>query len=124
MICKRHIVQTLILLGLACGVAFAEAPARQNYTRAQIEKMVHDARTAEQYRQLAEYYRSREQEYRERAHLEEREWARRTLDDSSPCKYPTPEDSSKYRYEYFTYEAAKMSVLAERYYLLAASLLP
>jgi hypothetical protein len=123
MIRMRQIVQVLVFLAIAAGVARAEAPARPNYTRAQVQKMVRDAHTAEQYRELAEYYRSRQQSYEIRARAEKHEWVRRTFDVSAPSKYPSPEDSSRYRYEYFTYEAAKMGVLAARYSVLAAELM-
>jgi hypothetical protein len=124
MIQKRQIVLVLIFLAMAVSVACAEAPSRPNYSRAEIQKMVHNAHTAEQYRELAEYYRFRQQSYELRARAEEHEWVRRTFDVSAPAKYPTPEDSSKNRYDYFMYEAAKMGVLAARYSMLAAELMP
>lgn len=123
MIQKRHIAQVLVFLAMAVGAANAEAPARPNYTRAEIQKMVRDAHTAEQYRELAEYYRFRQQSFELRARAEKHEWVRRTFDVSTPGKYPSPEDSSKNRYEYFTYEAAKMGLLAARYTMLATELM-
>jgi hypothetical protein len=124
MIQKRQIALVLVFLAIAVGVACAEAPSRPNFTRAEIQNMVRNAHTAEQYRELAEYYRFRQQSYQLRARAEEREWVRRTFDVSAPAKYPSPEDSSKDRYEYFMYEAAKMGVLAARYTMLATELTP
>ena len=124
MVQKRQIALVLVFLAMAVGVACAEAPARPNYTRAEIQKMVHDAHTSEQYRELAEYYRFRQQSFELRARAEKHEWVRRTFDVSTPGKYPTPEDSSKNRYEYFMYEAEKMGLLAARYSVLAAGLAP
>ena len=124
MIQKLQIALVLVLMAMAVGVACAEAPARQNYTRAEIQKMVHEAHTSEQYRELAEYYRFRQQSFELRARAEKHEWVRRTFDVSTPGKYPSPEDSSKNRYEYFMYEATKMSLLAVRYSMLAAELTP
>jgi hypothetical protein len=122
MILKRHLALVLIVLAATCAVARAEAPARPNYTRAEIEKMAHGAHTAEDYRVLAEYYRWRQQSYELRARAEKHEWVRRTFDESVPGKYPSPEDSSRHRYEYLTYEAAKMGSLAAHYFMLAAEL--
>jgi hypothetical protein len=124
MIKNRHIAFVLFFMTMAIGVACAEAPGRPNYTRAEIQKMVRDAHTSEQYRELAEYYRYRQQNFELRARAEKHEWVRRTFDVSSPGKYPSPEDSSKNRYEYFTYQAAKMGLLAARYSMLAAELMP
>jgi hypothetical protein len=124
MIQKRQIVLVLVFLVMAVSAVCAEAPSRPNYSRAEIQKMVRNAHTAEQYRELAEYYRFRQQSFELRARAEEHEWVRRTFDVSAPAKYPSPEDSSKNRYDYFMYEAAKMGVLAARYSMLAAELMP
>jgi hypothetical protein len=123
MVFNRQIAYVFVFLAVSCAVAFAEAPARSNYTRAEIQKMIRDAHTAEQYRELAEYYRSRQQSYEIRAREERHEWVRRTFDETAPEKYPTPEDASRYRYEYFTYEAARMGVMAARYTMLATELM-
>jgi hypothetical protein len=119
---KRQIGLLIVFLVVSCAAAFAEAPSRANYTRAQIQQMVRDARTAEQYRELAEYYRYRQQSYEIRAREEKHEWVRRAFDGPAPEKYPTPEDASRNRYEYFTYEAARMGALAARYTVLATEL--
>jgi hypothetical protein len=116
----HRIAHLLIILAVGCALARAEAPSRPNYTRAEIQDMARNAHTAEEYRVLAEYYRSRQLTYELCARAEMHEWVRRTFDVSSPDKYPSPEDSSRYRYEYFTYEAAKMGMLAARYSMLAA----
>ncbi len=120
---QRQLVYLLVFLAVSSGAAFAEAPARANYTRAEIQQMVRDARSAEQYRELAEYYRFRQQSYEIRAREEKHEWVRRTFYDSTSEKYPTPEDASRYRYEYFSYEAARMGALAARYTVLATELM-
>jgi hypothetical protein len=120
MIHKRHVVQILSFLTLACGWAHAATQATANYSRTEVQKMIREARSAEQYRQLAEFYKSKQQEFEERARAEEHEWARRVFEFSLPGKYPRPEDSSRYRYEYLSYEAVKMSSLAAHYFELAA----
>jgi hypothetical protein len=117
---KHKLAKVAIFLLVACGMAFAEAPSRPNYTRAELQKMVRDAHTAEQYRELADYYRSQQLNFELRARAEKHEWIRRAFEDSPPGKYPSPEEASRHRYEYFTYEAAKMGLLAARYSVLAA----
>jgi len=120
MIQKRYVLQILFFLISACGVASAATLTPADYNRAEVQKMVREAHTAEQYRQLAEYYRWQQQEFEERARAEEHEWVRRVFQVSIPEKYPRPEDSSRYRYEYFSYEAARMNSLAAHYFVLAA----
>jgi hypothetical protein len=123
MISRRQIACLFTFLILTAGVALAEAPARSNYTHAEIQKMIRDAHTPEQYRELAEYYRWRQLNYELEAHGEKHEWIRRTFDVTVPAKYPTPGDSSRNRYEYFTYESSKMGALAARYSMLATELM-
>ena len=58
----------------------------------------------------------------DQAHDEIVWFARRSMNVSLPAaKYPTPLDSSKNRYEYFDYEAQKMSQQAAHYENLSAS---
>ena len=120
---KRQIAYLMVFLAVSCAMAIAEAPARSNYTRAEVQKMIRDAHTAEQYRELAEYYRMQQQNYEIRAREERHEWVRRTFDDAAPEKYPTAESAARNRYEYFTYEAARMGILAARYTVLATELM-
>jgi len=118
---QRHYLALIAAFFLvACSMARGEAPSRPNYTRAEVEKMARDAHTAEQYRELAEYFRSQQLSFELRARAEKHEWVRRTFDETAPGKYPSPEDASRNRYEYFSYEAAKMGALAARYSVLAA----
>jgi hypothetical protein len=123
MISRLQFAYFLTFLILAASAALAEAPSRPNYTHAEIQKMIRDAHTTEQYRELAEYYRWRQLNYELQARGEKHEWIRRTFDVTVPAKYPTPENSSKNRYEYFTYEAAKMGAFAARYSMLATELM-
>jgi hypothetical protein len=82
--------------------------------------MIQEAHTDQQYNELASYFRSRQQGYEQQAQAEKHEWAQRSQDVTSvAAKYPRPVDSSKNRYEYFTYEAGKMSEQAAHYERLA-----
>jgi hypothetical protein len=102
--------------------ASAQVP---QYSRAEVKQMIQDAHTSQQYQALAAYYRARQHEYKEQARAEMREWERRIQFDWGPAeKYPRPVDSSRNRYEYFTYEANQMSQKAAHFEGLANSTQP
>jgi len=110
---------------LTCAVASmavrAAAPPAQSLSRAELKKMIQDAHTTEDYLTLASYFRWRQQQFEQEAHDELAFWAKRSMNVSlEAAKYPRPEDSSKNRYEYFTYEAQKMSAQAAHYDSLSA----
>jgi hypothetical protein len=84
--------------------------------------MMREARTADQYRTLADYFRSQQQHIELQAQAEKEEWQRRSQNVSGPAaKYPRPVDSSRNRYEYFSCEAQEMQRQAAHYDDLAAS---
>jgi hypothetical protein len=85
--------------------------------------MMREARTVEQYHALADYFRSQQQRLELQAQAEKEEWQRRSQNVSGPAaKYPRPVDSSRNRYEYFSYEAQEMQRQAGHYDDLAASI--
>lgn len=97
-------------------VAPAQTASAPHYTHSELRKMVQEAHTEQQYKELASYFRSRQQTFEQQAQVEKREWARRSQNVTSlAAKYPRPVDSSKNRYEYFNYEARQMSQQAEHY---------
>jgi hypothetical protein len=92
-----------------------------HYTQAQLKQMARDAQTPEQYRVLAGYYLNRRDTFLRQAAEEKQELARRSQNVMVvAAKYPRPVDSSRYRYEYFTYEAGEAQKLAEKFRQLAA----
>jgi hypothetical protein len=120
-----RIKSTLALAVIGCAVAWgtAHAAARpaQNLSGADLKKLIQNAHTTEDYLTLASYYRSRQQYFEQQAHEELVFWAQRSANVSlEAAKYPRPADSSKYRYEYFNYEAQKMSAQAAHYEGLSA----
>jgi hypothetical protein len=119
MIHRREIAVVALCLAISCVAARGATPERSDQTRAGMQEMVRQAQTTEQYREAAEYYRWQQQHYEDCAREEKHEWVRRAIERSAPAKYPSPENSSRYRYEYFSYEAAKMGALAARYSMLA-----
>jgi hypothetical protein len=93
-----------------------------NYSHAELQQMIRNAHSPQQYQALAAYFRSRQQVFEQQAQSEKLEWERRSQNVTGPAaKYPRPVDSSKSRYEYFTYEAQQMSSQAAHYESLSAS---
>jgi hypothetical protein len=117
-------------LSLACSVfacaAFslngrAESANTQNLSRADLKHMVQSARTSEDYLTLASYFRWRQQEFEQQAQSEKIELDRRSMNSYLvAAKYPNPIASSRNRYDYFTYEAHRMSAQAAHYESLSA----
>jgi hypothetical protein len=108
---------------LATGILYAAAPpASQNLSHAELEKMIRGAHTPAEYKTLADYYRTQQQGFEQQAQTEKQEWERRSQNVTGPAaKYPRPVDSSRNRYEYFTYEAQQASQQAAHYEGLSAS---
>jgi hypothetical protein len=123
MVRKLQVVTSLIVL--AVGVAFAQPQTGAQYSHAELQKMIADAHTAPQYQVLATYFRSRQQALEQQAQSEKAEWDRRSqITAASYQKYPRPADSSRNRYEYFTYEAQQMSQQAVHFESLLATAQP
>ena len=84
--------------------------------REQLNKQISEARTPEQYRALAIYFRHRETFYGMKAAEEKNEWERRKqIQASVAMKYPTPEASARNLYDYYSYQAAEMAKKAAAY---------
>jgi hypothetical protein len=119
---KIQIACALLAFAVSSGIASAGSASAVNYSSSDVKKMIREAHTAQQYQTLAAYFRSRQQAFTQQAHSEIEWFARRSLNVSLPAaKYPAPLDSSRNRYEYFNYEAQKMSQQAAHYEGLSAS---
>ena len=104
------------LFVVASGMVFAEPQSGNQYSRTELQSMIRSAHSAPQYQALAAYFRSRQQTFEKQALAEKAEWERRSLVTAAVAqKYPRPVDSSKNRYEYFTYESSQMRQQAEHY---------
>lgn len=121
-----HKIQVLTsFFVLAIGMACAQPKTAAQYSHAEVEKMIRDAHTAQQYQTLATYFRSRQLALKQQAHYEIAEWVRRSQITAGLYeKYPRPVDSSRNRYEYFSYEAQKMSQQAAHFESLSAKVQP
>jgi hypothetical protein len=119
---KLYMACAMAALAAVSCLATAETPNSEKLSRAELKQMVREAHTTEQYLTLASYYRWRQQQFNQQAHDELVFWAQRSANVSLlAAKYPSPAASSKNRYDYFNYEAEKMSQQAAHYEDLAAS---
>lgn len=112
-------VTVALVISASAGMR-AQPSNSRNYSKSEVRQMIRDAHTARQYLDLAAHFRSRQQTFERQAQSEKIEWERRSQKVNGPAaKYPRPVDSSKNRYEYFTYEAQQM-VQAEHFESLSA----
>lgn len=118
-----RIAQTIIaamLITTSYGMAQPGMDSTHTYTHAEVRKMIREANSSQQYQQLASYFKSRQDIFEKQAQAEKQEWDRRkSMTTSFADKYPRPADSSRNRYDYFTYEADQMGQLAGHYQQLA-----
>ena len=115
---------TVFLLGLSLAFvasARAEDVSTAHYSRAEVQKMMRTAHSAEQYRVLARYFRAQEAHFNQEAQSEKQEWERRNENVTGiAAKYPRPVDSSRNRYQYFVFEANETGQRAAHYEALEA----
>jgi hypothetical protein len=113
---------TLALAFATIEVVQARAADVSHYSQTEVRQMIRDAHSVEQYKTLASYFRARQQAFEQQAQSEKQEWDRRSqIAAASYQKYPRPADSSRNRYEYFTYEAGQMSQQAAHFESLSAT---
>ena len=110
------------ILALAVSALQAESSVDPQYSKSEIIGMMRTAHTTDQYRTLAGYFRAQEQQFEQKASSEKQELDRRSANVTGiAAKYPRPVDSSRNRFEYFTYKAHEMEQKAARYESLSAS---
>jgi len=119
---KMQVLAAIVAITVTAGLARAQNSMNAGISHAQVEQMLRSAHTVEQYKMLAGYFHERQLVFEEKAQAEKLEWDRRShISAASYQKYPRPADSSRNRYEYFTYEALQMSDQAAHYESLSAS---
>lgn len=110
---------TLIPLALVLStqpVLAQSGTAQPHYTHSELKLLINNAHTPEQYQQLATYFRSQQSIYGDRAAAEKIEWDRRKAITASPAlKYPSPADSARNLYDYYTSKENQMASLAQSY---------
>lgn len=110
MISRIHVACMVLALAAGSVAARAQSSAPVKYSNAELKQMRQSAHNTEQYQALESYYRSRQQEFEQKAQEEKAEWVRRSQNVTGPQqKYPRPVDSAKNLYEYYAYEAQQAS---------------
>lgn len=116
--CHAVVLGGVVLASLG---SYADPSSAPQYSKTEVHRMMREAHTVDQYRALADYFRAQQQHFEFQAQAEKEEWERRSQNVSGPAaKYPRPVDSSRNRYEYFTYEAQAMQQQAAHYDGLAS----
>jgi hypothetical protein len=119
---RIQVLAAIAAFTVSAGLAHAQNSMNAGMSPAQAEQMLHSARTVEQYQMLAGYFHARQLVFEEKAQAEKAEWDRRSqITAASYQKYPRPADSSRNRYEYFTYEAQQMAQQAAHFESLSAT---
>jgi hypothetical protein len=119
---RIQVLAAIAAFTVSAGLAHAQNAMNAGMSPAQAEQMLHSARTVEQYQMLAGYFHARQLVFEEKAQAEKLEWDRRSqITAASYQKYPRPADSSRNRYEYFTYEAQQMAQQAAHFESLSAT---
>jgi len=119
---KMQVLAAIAAIVITAGLARGQNSMNAGISDAQAQQMLRSAHTVEQYHMLASYFHARQLVFEEKAQAEKQEWDRRSqVTAASYQKYPRPADSSRNRYEYFTYEAQQMSDQAAHYENLSAS---
>ena len=119
---KIQVLAAIAAFTVSAGLAHAQNAMNAGMSPAQAEQMLHSARTVEQYQMLAGYFHARQLVFEEKPQAEKAEWDRRSqITAASYQKYPRPADSSRNRYEYFTYEAQQMAQQAAHFESLSTS---
>jgi hypothetical protein len=110
-----------VSVALAESLTWAQDTQAPRVNKAEIQRMIRQAHSPEDYRAIADYFRARQKAFDNEAQAEKVEWQRRSQNVMGPAaKYPRPVDSSKYRFDYFSYESLQMAQQALHFEALAS----
>jgi|ERR1700685_2794185 hypothetical protein len=119
---KIKVLAAIAAFTVSAGLAHAQNSMNAGISQAQVQTLLHSAHTVGQYQVLASYFHARQLVFEEKAQAEKLEWDRRSqITAASYQKYPRPADSSRNRYEYFTYEAQQMAQQAAHFESLSTT---
>jgi hypothetical protein len=119
---RIQVLAALAAFAVSGGLAHAQNSMNVGMSNSQVQSLLRSAHTVEQYQMLASYFHARQLVFEEKAQEEKVEWDRRSqITAASYQKYPRPADSSRNRYEYFTYEAQQMAQQAAHFESLSTS---
>jgi hypothetical protein len=125
----NRILKVVAAVSLAVPLAGMAQPVAQTanqptqLTKQQLRDLTKTAHESAQFKQLADYYRQQEADYRAKAAEEKIEWDRRAQMDpyGTAVKIPSPANSAERLYESYVYEADHNGELASHYDQLAAT---
>jgi hypothetical protein len=119
---RIQVLAALAAFAVSGGLAHAQNSMNVGMSNSQVQSLLRSAHTVEQYQMLASYFHARQLVFEEKAQEEKVEWDRRSqITAASYQKYPRPADSSRNRYEYFTYEAHQMAQQAAHFESLSTN---
>jgi hypothetical protein len=101
--------------------AGAQETGSEHHTRSEIRRLTHEAKTADQYDELARYFRSEEANFRHRADEENKAYERYHI--TTRPKVPTAADNARSSRDYYMLKADHAASLATKYEALRASTL-
>jgi hypothetical protein len=114
---RIQVLAALAAFAVSGGLAHAQNSMNVGMSNSQVQSLLRSAHTVEQYQMLASYFHARQLVVEEKV-----EWDRRSqITAASYQKYPRPADSSRNRYEYFTYEAHQMAQQAAHFESLSTN---
>jgi len=125
----KDFIAVSILNAALVSVASAQGtatPAKNDvqHSQAQLNKLVREAHSQEDYQALANYYGKQQEDFLQQAAQEKTEWERRGQNVMGVlAKYPRPVDSAKYLYESYAYRATEAGSLSAKYSQLAQAAL-
>ena len=113
----------LATLSFAVSLPAIAQPTATPFNRHELHSLMQNAHDPAQYKQLADYFRQQETQYRAQAAAELVERNRRAQYTMGTAqKYPRPVDSAQNLYESYLYQADRAAAQAKHYEQLAATL--
>jgi hypothetical protein len=104
----------VIVCLFAFVVPIAAAQENVHFTRSEVRRIVREAKTPDQYKMLAGWFRTEETVFRSKANTENGEYLR-YKNRFTAAKYPTYADTTRNLRDYYLYRANKSASLASRY---------
>ena len=116
------VVSIVLATGTGAQETVSSSGSHPRYTHSQLNQLIREAHTPEQYGALADYYTGLQREYLRKAEQERQEWVELSRNVTwMGTKAPRPMDFSRQAYQYDLSKATKAESEAAKYGQLAAS---
>ena len=113
----------VVIIGLMAVASYLPAEDQLHYSRAELRKMLREAKTPEQQQTLARWFRQQQAAFRRKASEEDSVYERNKRS-NVPAKFPAPADSARNLRDYYVYRANQSGLLAAKYEALSAQSAP